>query len=80
MEHPQRCEDRREDGEEHEQYGLGVREDHRAPLLGILDAGNGTATGRRQPGMYARACQSRPGRRIAILAGYADGVGGDGIG
>jgi len=30
--------------------------------------------------MRARTCHSRPGRRIAILAGYPDGIGGDGIG
>ena len=35
---------------------------------------------RRQPGLYARACHSRAGRRIAILAGYPDGIGGDGAG
>ena len=39
-----------------------------------------TRAGARFAVMYARACHGCPGRRIAILAGYPDGVGGDGIG
>jgi 2-dehydro-3-deoxyphosphogluconate aldolase/(4S)-4-hydroxy-2-oxoglutarate aldolase len=34
----------------------------------------------RQPGLHARACHGRPGRRIAILAGYPDRIGGNGLG